>query len=74
MRGRVKELYLRRFPHLEDFISGPACAMINVAAGKYILVERFREVMELEVDGYAFWCPPVLKAGMGKLQLLQITP
>ncbi len=47
--GRIKELYLRRFPHLKDFISGPVCAMIKVAAEKYILVERFQEVMELEI-------------------------
>lgn len=47
--SRLKELYLRRFPHLKDFIGDPACAMIKVAAEKYILVERFQEVMELEV-------------------------
>ncbi len=47
--AQIQMLYLRRFPHLEDFIKDPACAMIKVTPEKYILVERFQEVMELEI-------------------------
>jgi len=47
--AEIQKLYLRRFPHLEDFVRDPACAMIKITAEKYILVERFQEVTELEI-------------------------
>jgi len=42
-------LYLNRFPHLKDFIEEPDTAIITLKIKKYIYVQRFQEVLELDV-------------------------
>ena len=42
-------LYLQRYPHLNEFVSDPKCALMKVKVDKYILVSRFQEVMELDM-------------------------
>lgn len=42
-------LYLRKHPNLEEFISDSNCALIGIKVKKYILVSRFQEVVELGI-------------------------
>jgi len=53
IRGKERELhagrYLRRHPHLGDFIGDPNTALVRVTVSRYILVRRFQEVMELDL-------------------------
>jgi len=46
-RERYLSFYLQRHPHLQDFVTGPTCALIRVSVEKYILVTRFQEVREV---------------------------
>lgn len=42
--------YIAKHPHLKDFVLSPSCALIQVEAGKYVVVTRFQQVMTLEVE------------------------
>ena len=42
-------LYLNRFPHLKDFIEDPNTTIMTLKVDKYIYVQRFQEVLELEI-------------------------
>jgi nitroimidazol reductase NimA-like FMN-containing flavoprotein (pyridoxamine 5'-phosphate oxidase superfamily) len=42
-------LYLTRYPHLEDFVLSPTCALIRLEVVKYIVVTRFQHVMTLDL-------------------------
>jgi nitroimidazol reductase NimA-like FMN-containing flavoprotein (pyridoxamine 5'-phosphate oxidase superfamily) len=44
-----RELYLNRFPHLKDFIEDPNNTIMTLKMDKYIYVQRFQEVLELEI-------------------------
>ena len=44
-------LYLNRFPHLKDFIEDPDTTIITLKIDKYIYVQRFQEVLELDITG-----------------------
>lgn len=44
-----KGLYLNRFPHLKDFIEDPNTTIMTLKIDKYIYVQRFQEVLELEI-------------------------
>lgn len=43
----LQELYVRRHPHLEEFVSSPGCALVGVKVAKYDVVSRFQTVLEL---------------------------
>ena len=47
---RYRELYLSRFPELEDFLGSPGTALMAVRVRRYDVVHRFQEVV--------FWEPP----------------
>ena len=57
VRGKVvnttkpehKSLYLSRFPHLKDFIEHPNTSILTLKIEKYIYVQRFQEVLELDI-------------------------
>jgi nitroimidazol reductase NimA-like FMN-containing flavoprotein (pyridoxamine 5'-phosphate oxidase superfamily) len=42
-------LFLDRHPHLKDFATSPASALIAVQVATYIVVQRFGEVQELSL-------------------------
>jgi uncharacterized pyridoxamine 5'-phosphate oxidase family protein len=44
-----KGLYLNRFPHLKDFIEDPNTTIMTLKIDKYIYVQRFQEVLELDI-------------------------
>jgi nitroimidazol reductase NimA-like FMN-containing flavoprotein (pyridoxamine 5'-phosphate oxidase superfamily) len=46
-RAASLELYLRKHPHLEDFVAAPTCALLQVAVEAYYAVTRFQHVVEL---------------------------
>ena len=58
--GRVEEVnkeeeidlfqdYLKKHPHLEDFVTAPSCALLKVKVDAYYLVKHFQSVMEIHV-------------------------
>lgn len=48
-RGTYRRLYLARHPHLRDFVDSPNTALVRVAVCRYIVVQRFQEVRELDI-------------------------
>jgi len=44
---QAREAYLKRHPHLEEFVSSPSTALLRLDVEKYILVRRFQDVTEL---------------------------
>jgi heme iron utilization protein len=49
-RQRSLEVYLRKHPNLEDFVTGPTCALLRVTVDKYIVVSQFQVVRELQMS------------------------
>lgn len=47
---KFKDLYLKRNPHLRQFVNSPYTSLIRVNVRKYILVRRFQEVVELTME------------------------
>jgi uncharacterized pyridoxamine 5'-phosphate oxidase family protein len=43
-------LFLNRFPHLKNFIEDPATTIMTLKIDKYIYVQRFQEVLELDIE------------------------
>jgi nitroimidazol reductase NimA-like FMN-containing flavoprotein (pyridoxamine 5'-phosphate oxidase superfamily) len=41
------QLYLKKHPYLEEFITAPTCALIRIKVEKFIMVTRFQEVREI---------------------------
>jgi nitroimidazol reductase NimA-like FMN-containing flavoprotein (pyridoxamine 5'-phosphate oxidase superfamily) len=41
--------YLRKHPHLEEFVMSPTCALMAVNVEKYFVVKRFQNVMVLHI-------------------------
>lgn len=48
--GEHRDLYLERHPHLGTFLADPNTVIICVKVSKYILVSRFQEVFELDIE------------------------
>ena len=48
-RKSFQEMYLRKHPHLKDFVSSPSCALLAVSVEKYYVVTRFQNVRELHM-------------------------
>ena len=42
-------LYLNRFPYLKEFIEHPNTSILTLKIEKYIYVQRFQEVLELDI-------------------------
>jgi general stress protein 26 len=42
-------LYLEKHPYLKDFLQNPNCAFMRLDIDKYIMVDRFQEVIEIEL-------------------------
>jgi nitroimidazol reductase NimA-like FMN-containing flavoprotein (pyridoxamine 5'-phosphate oxidase superfamily) len=49
-RQPILEQYLKKHPHLEDFVRSPSCALIRVSAKSYFIVQNFQNVMELHLN------------------------
>jgi len=49
--NRFLRLYLARHPHLEQFVVSPDSALIKVTVESYIIVRRFKEVVEIRQKG-----------------------
>jgi nitroimidazol reductase NimA-like FMN-containing flavoprotein (pyridoxamine 5'-phosphate oxidase superfamily) len=50
--GRLQELrdrYIQKHPHLEDFVRSPSCALIRIVVESYDLVGNFQEVHTLRM-------------------------
>ena len=43
-------LYLNRFPNLKGFIGDPNTTIITLKIDKYVYVQRFQEVLELDIN------------------------
>ncbi|MBN1834446.1 MAG: pyridoxamine 5'-phosphate oxidase family protein [Spirochaetales bacterium] len=48
--GRYRELYLSRFPELEEFLGSPGTALVAVEVRRYDVVHRFQEVVFWEIQ------------------------
>ncbi|HPR51162.1 MAG TPA: pyridoxamine 5'-phosphate oxidase family protein [Deltaproteobacteria bacterium] len=42
--------YLRKHPHLEEFVMSPTCALMKMKVEKYYVVRRFQNVMVLQIE------------------------
>ena len=49
-RSAHLQRFLARHPHLEEFVMAPSCAFLRVRVRKYVIVQRFQEVVELVVS------------------------
>jgi nitroimidazol reductase NimA-like FMN-containing flavoprotein (pyridoxamine 5'-phosphate oxidase superfamily) len=49
-RQPILERYLKKHPHLEDFVRAPSCALVKVTAKSYYMVQNFQNVMELHLN------------------------
>lgn len=43
------EIYLHKHPYLSDFFSSPSSALMCMKVEKYIIVQQFQNVMEIDV-------------------------
>jgi len=48
-REELLPLFLAKHPHLEAFVTSPACALITVRVETYLVVQRFQEVREVRM-------------------------
>ncbi|MBN1836158.1 MAG: pyridoxamine 5'-phosphate oxidase family protein [Spirochaetales bacterium] len=48
--ARYRELYLSRFPELEDFLESPGTSLVAVRVRRYDVVHRFQEVVFWEIE------------------------
>jgi heme iron utilization protein len=46
-RDSCRQLFLKKHPYLEEFVSAPTCALIRVKVEKFIMVTQFQEVREI---------------------------
>jgi len=46
-RDGYLQLYLKKHPYLQEFVTAPTCALIRVKVEKYIMVTQFQEVREI---------------------------
>jgi nitroimidazol reductase NimA-like FMN-containing flavoprotein (pyridoxamine 5'-phosphate oxidase superfamily) len=48
-RQQFLKVYLERHPYLEEFVTGPTCALLRVKVDKYVVVSRFQDVREIQM-------------------------
>ena len=41
--------YLRKHPHLEEFVRSPTCALVQISVKTYYLVRNFQNVTEMHI-------------------------
>ncbi len=46
-REKCLQLYLRKHPYLEEFVTSSTCALIRVKVEKFVIVTRFQDVQEI---------------------------
>jgi hypothetical protein len=46
-RSRYRRCYLDKHSELAAFIQSPDCALVRIRVRKYVIVRRFKEVLEL---------------------------
>jgi nitroimidazol reductase NimA-like FMN-containing flavoprotein (pyridoxamine 5'-phosphate oxidase superfamily) len=46
-RESYLQLFLKKHPYLEEFVTAPTCALIRVKVEKFIMVTQFQEVREV---------------------------
>jgi nitroimidazol reductase NimA-like FMN-containing flavoprotein (pyridoxamine 5'-phosphate oxidase superfamily) len=46
-RESYLQLFLKKHPYLEEFVTAPTCALIRVKVEKFIMVTQFQEVREI---------------------------
>lgn len=49
-RNPALRQFLKKHPHLEEFVMSPNCAFLRVRVEKYVMVRRFQDVVELVVS------------------------
>ena len=49
-RDKLAAAYTKKHFYLKDFLSDPNCALIEVKVKRYILVTRFQQVVELDME------------------------
>ena len=47
---RLRADYIDRHPYLKDFVNASSCALVEIQAARYILVERFQNVVEYVIQ------------------------
>lgn len=47
---RLRSDYIDRHPYLKDFVNASSCALVEIQAARYILVERFQNVVEYVIQ------------------------
>jgi len=48
-RKSFLDMFLKKHPHLKEFVSSPSCALMVVNVEKYYVVNRFQNVQELHM-------------------------
>lgn len=43
------DLYLNRHPHLKSFSDSPANALVRITVDRYVLVNKFQNVMDIQI-------------------------
>ncbi len=43
------DIYLEKHPYLKKFVTSPTCALMKITVEKYYIVNRFQNVVELEI-------------------------
>lgn len=49
-RKRLLTIYLKKHPHLREFVESPTTALLTMSVRTYILVSRFQNVQELHIQ------------------------
>jgi hypothetical protein len=49
-RDEFAAAYTKRHFYLKDFVSDPNCALMLVKVKRYILVSRFQQVVEMDME------------------------
>ena len=47
---RLRSNYIDRHPYLKDFVTATSCALVDIRVARYILVERFQNVVEYVIS------------------------
>jgi nitroimidazol reductase NimA-like FMN-containing flavoprotein (pyridoxamine 5'-phosphate oxidase superfamily) len=50
-KARIRDLYLKKHPDLEEFIRSPACRLFQIRVRQYIIVTEFQRVKEVRPGG-----------------------
>jgi len=49
-QNRLKQNFLKKHPMLKEFVNAPGCALFRISVQRYSLVQRFQDVLELDID------------------------